>query len=506
MAEEREPNGEAGDPAKDTGAKASDEPSARAVKIANGFCWFLTALFAMNLFFAFHLHRHGALKLGAAIGLLAMVALRYYAKPSRRVTFVLMLVPAVIAIAGFEYMMGRKRPRDGTAAALRGLPFDSRSLFEVVHDKQKDDPTVQSFIIPRALLTHNLNAPRWADEALAHTVRPDWGVKVDGVQTLPFGGVSMRKTVFCNEGGYWAEYDSDEHGFNNPRGIWGAPPLDVVILGDSYSQGACVPRERMTATVVRKKFPKTLTLGMCANGPLMEYASFKELAVDLKPRIVLWVYYNNDLSDMNVELQSDLLVKYLDDDGFKQGLGAKQASVDKAIDDYLNAVGPTAPAWPSGLASVGLTRQSAPLFFQDLVMREGHSSFASFLRLDWFTNAISTRFLEKNFFAAEPRWDVFEKALTKTRTITESWGGRAYFVYLPDAFYMSKKVKMEEPNRKGVLAAAQKAGMKIIDVHEVFMALPDPEKMRPHYEAHFTEEGFELVGKTINDALTADGL
>lgn len=485
--------------------KPADEVSARGLLLANGFLWVLAALFAMNLFFAFHLHRHDAFKLGAALGLVAMVLLRLYAKPARRVAVVLMLVPAVLAIGGFEFFMGRKRPRDGTAALNRGQTFDSRGLFEVVHDMQKEDRTVQSFAIPRALLTHNLDAPRWADEAIAHTVRPDWGVKVDGVQTLPFGGVSSKKTVFCNEGGYWALFDADEHGFNNPKGIWGAPPLDVAILGDSYSQGACVPQDKITAAYVRKKFPKTLTFGMCANGPLMEYASLKELVVDLKPRIVLWVYYNNDLSDMDVEAQSEVLMKYVDDDNFRQGLAARQAGVDKALDAYLNDVGSRAPAWPSGLASVGLTRQSTPLFLQDIVMREGHSSFSAFLRLDWFTNAIATRLLQKNFFAAEPKWDLFRKVLTKTRTTVDGWGGKTYFVYLPDAFYMSKKVKMEEPHRKGVLEAARAAGMKIIDVHEVFMALPDPEKMRPHYEAHFTEEGFELVGKTINDALTADG-
>jgi hypothetical protein len=486
--------------------QASGDVSARAVKLANGFLWFLAALFAMNLFFALHLHRHVALQLAAAAGLAVMVALRLRAKPSQRVSVVLMLVPAVLAIGGFELFMGRRRPRDGTAALNRGLTFDSRGLFEVVHDMQKADPTVQSFAIPRALLTHNLDAPRWADEAIAHTVRPDWGVKVDGVQTLPFGGVANKKTVFCNEGGYWALFDADEHGFNNPKGIWGAPPLDVAILGDSYSQGACVPQDKITAAYVRKKFPKTLTFGMCANGPLMEYANLREFVVDLKPRIVLWVYYNNDLSDMDVEDQSELLMKYVDDDSFRQGLAAKQPAIDKALDAYLDDVGTRAPAWPSGLASVGLTRQSTPLFLQDVVMREGHSSFSAFLRLDWFTNAISTRLLQKNFFAAQPKWDLFKKVLTRTRATVEGWGGKTYFVYLPDSFYMSKKVKMEEPNRKGVLEAAKAAGMKIIDVHEVFMSLPDPEKMRPHYEAHFTEEGFELVGKTINDALTADGL
>jgi hypothetical protein len=39
------------------------------------------------------------------------------------------------------------------------------------------------------------------------------------------------------------------------------------------------------------------------------------------------------------------------------------------------------------------------------------------------------------------------------------------------------------------------------------MALPEPRQvMRPHYEAHFTEEGFELVGEFRSPRRsTADG-
>lgn len=481
-----------------------DELSPGAARFANRALWFLAALFAMNLFFAFHLHRKPGIKAIAVIGLAALVVVRLRAKPQLRMSVVLALLPAFLGLGAFEILMSRKRPRDGTAAYLRGQPFDSRGLFEVVRDMRKDDPRVQSFVIPRALLTHNLDAPRWADEMLSRTVQPDWGVVVDGVRTLPLGGVSGRTTVFCNEGGYWAVYDSDEHGYNNPRGIWGAAPLDVVIIGDSYSQGACVRPDELTAAHVRKKYPKTLTLGMCANGPLMEYANLKEHVVDLKPKIVLWVYYDNDLSDMLVEKNSELLLRYVEDDGFRQGLRARQTSIDAALDTYLDEVGARSPAWPSSLASVGLTRQTTPLFLQDIVMREQHSSVTSLLRLDWFTSAVTNRFFDRTFFAEQPDWGLFRKVLTKARETIEGWGGHAYFVYLPDVFYL--RPGMVEPNRQGVLESVKVSGMKLIDVHEAFLKLPDPDGYRPHYEAHFTAEGFELVAKFVLEALAKDGL
>jgi hypothetical protein len=505
VADELSPKADEPSPKADEPLPKADEPSPRAVRFANGVLWLVAALCLANLFFAFQLHRKPALKIAAVVGLAAMMAVRLRAKPSLRLSVALMVLPAVFAVGAFELYMGRKRPRDGTAAALRGEPFDSRGLFEVVHDLRKEDPSVQSFAIPRGLLTHNLDAPRWGDEALAHTVRPDWGIEVDGVQTLPFGGVSGKRTVFCNENGYWAIYDADEHGFNNPKGIWGTAPLDVVILGDSYSQGACVPPDKITAAYVRKRFPKTLTLGMCANGPLMELANLKELVVDLKPKIVLWVYFNNDISDMDVEVQSPLLMRYLDEDGFRQNLGAKQAALDKVLDVYLDDVGSRSPAWPSGLASVGLTRASTPLFFQDLVMREEHSSWSGTLRLDWVSSAITSRLLSTDYFAQPPRWDLFRKVLAKAKSTVSGWGGKTYFVYLPDSFFLEFRGKREDPKRAGVLEAAKAAGMSIIDVHEEFLKLPNPESFKSHYVAHYNEKGFALVGNIIVEALARDG-
>ena len=67
--------------------------------------------------------------------------------------------------------------------------------------------------------------------------------------------------------------------------------------------------------------------------------------------------------------------------------------------------------------------------------------------------------LDRTFYADKPDWALFRKVLTKARTTVESWGGRAYFVYLPDVFYM--KPNMVEPNRRGVLDSVKESGMKL---------------------------------------------
>lgn len=37
-------------------------------------------------------------------------------------------------------------------------------------------------------------------------------------------------------------YDSDKHGFNNPKGIWAGEGLEIAVVGDSFTQGFCVPQ------------------------------------------------------------------------------------------------------------------------------------------------------------------------------------------------------------------------------------------------------------------------
>lgn len=41
---------------------------------------------------------------------------------------------------------------------------------------------------------------------------------------MPLGGIANATTILGNEIGTRILYESKEHGFNNPRGIWGSEP------------------------------------------------------------------------------------------------------------------------------------------------------------------------------------------------------------------------------------------------------------------------------------------
>src|SRR5262249_39122329 len=145
-------------------------------------------------------------------------------------------------------------------------------------------------------------------------------ITLDGVETLPHGGISNRATVYCNEAGEYVVYESDEHGFHNPKGIWGMDSMDVVALGDSFTQVSCVSSDNNFVSVIREHYPKTLNLGISGQGPLNMLATLKDYVPAVKPKLVLWfLYEGNDIADLFYEQQSQLLMCYLDA-GFSQRL------------------------------------------------------------------------------------------------------------------------------------------------------------------------------------------
>ena len=57
---------------------------------------------------------------------------------------------------------------------------------------------------------------------------------------FPLSGLSNRKTIHCNENGYYSIYQSDRYGFNNPDKEWDKDKIEFLLVGDSFTYGQCV--------------------------------------------------------------------------------------------------------------------------------------------------------------------------------------------------------------------------------------------------------------------------
>ena len=93
------------------------------------------------------------------------------------------------------------------------------------------------------------------------------------------------------------------------------------------------------------------------------------------------------------------------------------------------------------------------------------------------------------------------KIITKAKDRTEAWGGKLYFVYLPEFFRYNETVDDHDLHTKKseVIELVRGLNIPVIDIHqEVFADHPDPLALfalRRH--SHYNAEGYSEVAKAI---------
>ena len=319
-------------------------------------------------------------------------------------------------------------------------------------------------------------------------------LNVGGV--VPLGSIANTTSILCNELGYFLIYESDEHGFHNPQGIWGQERIDIVTIGDSFVHGVCVHSEENPTALIRNVYPNTLNLGSAGTGPLTHLAIIKEYLPELKPRRVLWFYWEgDDLSNQTDEYNLlPTLRRYLEAN-YRQDLASKQGIIDEGLrliaDRELTFPREAPP--PRERRSVRIVRETITLYE---------------LRLRLLTAIRHLRGCE--VIPGEPL-RLFDRILRDANDLVSSWGGELYFVYLPDWERYTRFAISFEQQRVGykcydqVMSIANDIGLPVIDVAKAFEAHPDPHSLWPNGGiVHYDEEGYALVAKTVLQALEVE--
>jgi lysophospholipase L1-like esterase len=312
-------------------------------------------------------------------------------------------------------------------------------------------------------------------------------VMADGRPTLPLAGIARRTTVSCREAGEWLVFDSDEHGFHNPPGLWSGPAA-LAFLGDSFVHGSCVASDSNMVAVARRTVPASVNLGTPGSGPLISLAQVREFLPALRPRTVVWAHYGgNDFLDLRMELGHPILRRYLDP-GFTQGLIGRQASVDAALDEYVaryftDNLERRARPWPSA-GGVLVLRE---------VRRLVGLSFADPYRLA----------------PSEEEYATFARVLAMARAEVAAWGGRLVFAYLPaweDTPRQLGEAEYRRRRRQSGERAQQIArglGIPVVDVAARFAREPDADGLYACEGCHFSARGYALAAQAILEATGA---
>lgn len=311
-------------------------------------------------------------------------------------------------------------------------------------------------------------------------------VTIDGRPVLPLGGIARRLTVDCKEGGDWMTFETDEHGFHNPPGLWSAPALDVAFVGDSFVHGSCVGDAENMVARVRERHPATLGLGMAGSGPLAMLAEVREYLPALRPRTVVWCYFSgNDLLDLRRERTHPLLAAYLAP-GHAQGLAARQPALDRALTEFVDG---------SLLPRLRLLTRRRLDFRRALALREVRTR-AGLALADPYA-----------LVPTEEEIALFARVLREARDTVRGWGGRLLFVYLPEWPAPARQLGEREYVKGRAAAAARvralvrEQGLPLVDVEAAFQGEPQPERLYACPGCHYGPAGYALAARAILQAL-----
>ena len=337
--------------------------------------------------------------------------------------------------------------------------FDTRSLVEVYEDMKTKNKNTVLAIYPNSFL-ENTNQ-----------------------QLLQLSGISNRKTILCNENGYYATYQSDRYGFNNPDNEWNKKQVAFFLVGDSFIQGYCVNEKDTIGGNIRKKnkVGAVLSLGYGNNGPLIIHATLREYLPLTNTKKVLWFYLESRGKNLNKRLNREInnfiLQNYLNNKEFSQNLPLKQNDIDAKLKKFLEK-------------EKSIEQQ---LYKSNPLLR--------FIKLSFFRRYTTERIFSVPSLDMDEILDKFTEIISLSKSFTQKRGAKFYFVYLPDTerYFEANKNTNDYNNYEKIINIVKKLDVPIIDINkELHLTVEDPLALYPfRMEGHYNELGYRLVAETI---------
>ena len=287
---------------------------------------------------------------------------------------------------------------------------------------------------------------------------------------FPLSGLSNVETINCNESGYYALYESDRYGFNNPDEEWDKKITNYLLVGDSYGHGVCVDNDNNIAGNLKKLNTNNISiinLSYDGNGPLTEYASLREYMPNLKVKNVIWLYYPNDIYNFVFELKNPILKLYLDDVNFNQNLINKQKIIDKLVQEQID---------------------------QEYKKIIDTAELINFFKLNQTRAKFQVISGNENY---ENYLPIFKQVMSEVNKYVKKHNADLYFIYLPE-FAEINSSSTGNLNRKKILNIINDLNIKSLDITPSINQLEDPLTIFPFKSRnHYNGLGYKIVANEI---------
>lgn len=308
-------------------------------------------------------------------------------------------------------------------------------------------------------------------------------------------GLSNQNTIYCKEADYFTIYFSDRHGFNNDDSVYDKNDK-VLLIGDSYTHGACVKEGEDIAGKLRKKGINAINLGMGGNSEITKLATFKEYGQYLNPTKVLWMYTIGDLKGALGELENENIKKYYFDDNYTQNLINLNDKKNKFIDEYLSPLEKkesldyffghfTFYDLRKFIKSIIIENFKISKFFKNIIGLDNERKVAE---IQWYDINESYRDLysEKNL-------QIVFNTLTKINNICLKNKCELIFVFLPTRQDLLRQ-KKSFLFKKDLFEIADQLGIRYIDIEKEFLKV---DNIDDYMISHYNDNGYSIISDEI---------
>ena len=318
---------------------------------------------------------------------------------------------------------------------------------------------------------------------------------------IPLSGPIMSKVLSKNEDGIFKFWYTDRYGFKNPDSNYDKE-IDAIVIGDGMIQATTQTNDKDIAGVLTNKHSmNSLNFGINGISFLTYYALFKEYALNLKPKNIIFAYFeSNDLTELRDEYQDKLLLSYLDNN--TQNLMKKTKISKELIDLYqakrrefylTNKKNFGAYKAKSEMKKI---KMSDMIFFQI----DYNYTILEFLKLQKLRKTTKFHYFTQPSFQYKKLENIFYKI--KTESLNKNI--KIHFLYLPswkrfNEFYGNQFVQLMAKNK--VLRLADKYFDNVIDITPVMEQMNANDFFPYGLLGHYNEKGLELIADEISKAL-----
>ncbi|MCV6825434.1 MULTISPECIES: hypothetical protein [Halocynthiibacter] len=303
---------------------------------------------------------------------------------------------------------------------------------------------------------------------------------VERLQDAMLGGVPFEQVMLCSNGHQPITYSADRYGFNNPDTIY-ENAIDVMVIGDSFIEGICLPPGDDIVGQLRQHIPASASFGSRGTGPLFHLAVLGRYGRELKPPHTIFAFFEgNDWENLKREKTFPYLKEALDADS---DFGETQLS--PQMQEAANSVIERWWAETTGGTAEVLSRNSVLRNFLALQKTAGQ--------------------LGIHYPRAATEQPIYNEIIKAAKGLVNEWDGELSILYIPaaDRYAGLFDSGFAFNQHKLVSIAAEEAGVPVIDLSEVFKATEDPFSLYA-LDSHFSRAGASLGAKTVAEYLTTE--